>query len=446
MDNDRTLDVFKAQQIFKKAYGSGDIRFDTKGHFRNGANSFRLIERVSESLWFLDRKKGLMSDEFADVFAVITGKLKRTKFVRMRPFHHEECTDCGRMVDFETNGKVVRAIGKPCKYPNGIPEYSVQIDVPSGELVFANDLRAFFPVYDYFNVNLKSETKRCTEAYSKEQCAHVYVGNSCPSVHRLDERSLVLGVYADGADGEVWDEKKEDFVKIPEKEATKRRLPGEYVASVCTDLWWYSACDLSILKERFEHFNKNPEFTWDQLMKHCDVVKVEPGRYEFSARKHLCDDSNFDEPAVYSRIRRVGPAKRKRAKIAAPPAYGVEDTLAHMKRSYPNLYPHRYLALSHLFCTIGGGYRWVNGILLNDKVKGRGKAEWAPVPEGEKVSFYPISEYSKCLNVPGDVRPDWLEAVRETMEMVIAKDAGDHRKNNVKMAKKVLKDLRKRFK
>ena len=44
----------------------------------------------------------------------------------------------------------------------------------------------------------------------------------------------------------------------------------------------------------------------------------------------------------------------------------AEDTLQFMFDFYPNLFPTRKHCLDHLFCTVGNGYKWKNGELVED--------------------------------------------------------------------------------
>ena len=47
----------------------------------------------------------------------------------------------------------------------------------------------------------------------------------------------------------------------------------------------------------------------------------------------------------------------------------AEDTLQFMADFYPSIFPTRKHCLNHLFCTIGNGYRWVKGELVEDDDK-----------------------------------------------------------------------------
>lgn len=147
-------------------------------------------------------------------------------------YGNEKCSYCGE-TKYATDGQRVWAT-QPCPYPDGLP-VQVTLEVPSGRLFVANDLREQFPVAnDDFYVNEQSEIKRCVEAYAQEgPMLHFFVGNSCPGVHRLTDEHVVVGT--DGYDGE-------GEVEIA--------LGGDCVDSVCTDLWWVSIVDADVAAER----------------------------------------------------------------------------------------------------------------------------------------------------------------------------------------------------
>ena len=117
----------------------------------------------------------------------------------------------------------------------------------------------------------------------------------------------------------------------------------------------------------------------------------------------------------------------------------AEDTLQFMMDFYHNIYPNRKSCLNQLFCVIGNGYKWVDGELVDDseflsrwelkspiihakpsdlntllediriRVSGKDESEW-----------YPLSkEYSYLYNYPEDIKPDWLELINETKQLLI---------------------------
>ena len=159
----------------------------------------------------------------------------------------------------------------------------------------------------------------------------------------------------------------------------------------------------------------------------------------------------------------------------------VELTIQDMFDEYPTLFKERADCLNHLFCTIGNGYEWVNGELVEDGyeffedyqknlesklIKGKAyqynkmslrdesiyyyqrKKEQNPEtpeltysyfekipedvyyrnPRNKRWYFYVnipgheridyYKNYAKLWNYPKDIKPDWLEAIEETKTLL----------------------------
>lgn len=158
----------------------------------------------------------------------------------------------------------------------------------------------------------------------------------------------------------------------------------------------------------------------------------------------------------------------------------LKNTIARMITQYPMLFQDRVQCLDHLFCVIGNGYKWEKGQLVvpkylreeEERIKSRkddrptdeqmiemqlqtqtpartktfpdyklssftqymlvsyfrqqralknvdqiataGFHEWV----SPNYQFYPICEYSKFLNLPKNVQPDWLAGAEETLALV----------------------------
>lgn len=117
---------------------------------------------------------------------------------------------------------------------------------------------------------------------------------------------------------------------------------------------------------------------------------------------------------------------------------------------YSDLFPTRKHALDHLFCTIGNGYDWVNGELVDSddkyfkryklaqkivRAKFEREDEWWRYHEiFEEISkqtgkpnikypfsWYPLSrKYSYLFNYPKNIKPDWKALLDECRELLIA--------------------------
>jgi len=141
----------------------------------------------------------------------------------------------------------------------------------------------------------------------------------------------------------------------------------------------------------------------------------------------------------------------------------VETTLQRMYDLYPELYATREECYNHLFCTIGNGYRWWHGQLVDEgpfvcskrerevllemndrdycrevpRAKQSEENAWKkremdeevmgfpPEEEAEGANpvispkWYPLSrKYSALFHVPEDVKPDWAAAVEECKRML----------------------------
>lgn len=201
------------------------------------------------------------------------------------------CPNCGHKLELETDGQVIRVAGDPCQYPNGYPEWTVQINVPSGRLVMANSLHSWFPQVDtqFHKDNLDPTV---ISDISTAPGAHLYAsryadagmlvgftGNECPGVYRATGRNdkFVVGQSA-----------IESGLPI---EGTE-----EQVASICTDFWGFSMADESrLLKARPDHPLRET------------VIDVPPGWYRMTYHRHRIADLQDDTvDQVYATIERVG--------------------------------------------------------------------------------------------------------------------------------------------
>lgn len=130
----------------------------------------------------------------------------------------------------------------------------------------------------------------------------------------------------------------------------------------------------------------------------------------------------------------------------------VEDTLQYMADFYPDIFPTRKHCLDHLFCTIGNGFKWVDGELVDNDNKYEKryklrkpikKAEFLreehwyqmnkfyhdlyklnekqKIPMKYDFEWYPLSKkYSALFTYPKDIKPDWKALLEECKQMLIA--------------------------
>lgn len=124
----------------------------------------------------------------------------------------------------------------------------------------------------------------------------------------------------------------------------------------------------------------------------------------------------------------------------------AEDTLQFMMDFQGSLFHSRQKCLDQLFCTIGNGYSWVDGELVEDSLDTKtllsrwklatpiehaeptwGVSELGKMKEDilkrrgiEDQKWYPLSkEYSYLYNYPDDIKPDWKALLEECRQMLI---------------------------
>lgn len=210
-------------------------------------------------------------------------------------------------------------------------------------------------------------------------CAQAFVGNSCPGVYRVGEDEFVITRVA-------FDDETDETVEPK----------GESVASICTDLWWYSIVDL-------DEFNRRG-CDEDQITK----VEVRPGVYKFTHLVHLEHEEKENEPFIYTKIEWVRPPEpvKDYAAIEAGKNFTAGQVIYNLIQQYPDLYDGENAVqrvADHILCGIGGGGDWhPNGFVQYDLDISPDTPE-VEIPVFDKMYFwYPMSEkYSALCRAAG---------------------------------------------
>ena len=345
------------------------------------------------------------------------------------------CSYCGDD-DFatETNGRAVRVAGEPCKFPNGLPPTEWELNVPSGKLVVANDLRELFPLPEDedFDINTTMGCRQTALAYAANGMSHAFVGNSCPGVFECGDGLFKI---ATPPNDEEWDEKRRKHVKV--KPAPT--FEGERVAGICTDLWWFSLCDHAEFQRRCGRFEqKAADFS-------VEVIDVKPGVYRFrhdeEARRHYgpgeCVYTRFEwvrEPdPVQDFLTRYEEAEVNanayvQAMVArwptlygkTPHPLGGEDTAVPWSDMTEEARHHSWQRVAdHVLCTIGGGVDWHERGFPKAKVDSS-VADVDPPSFRAQQSWYPFSKPYGGLFEPKTLAPSFAKLAFRVLESVIS--------------------------
>jgi hypothetical protein len=237
-----------------------EIDLDLRGHWRDGATILELWSLGRHLLQDMQLSMDLMGRKFPDA------DRSPTDWVGLGPCSSgplgRGCPSCGvQRFDLETNGQALRLSGERCSLPNGFPLNEWELNVPSGKMVVANDLREWFPLpVEESDCGTVIGSRAISNAYAAVGLAHASVGNSCPGVYRVAD-----GRY------KVACEPADDYVPL----AGAPPFEGERVAIICTDLWWYSLCDFDEIERRIEKFGGVGS------RGRYEVIDVKPGVYRF---------------------------------------------------------------------------------------------------------------------------------------------------------------------
>jgi len=257
---------------------------DFRGHWKNGSLGDRdLLKRML-----------LHGDSISEkgAKALAESPLPLGHWVRVDFYWPHTCLCCGEG-DFawETNGAVLRIMGDPCPYPEGLPLTEWELNVPSGKLVVANDFRDLFPLLEEGVVDLNTAfgCRQMALAYAACGMSHAFVSNTNPGVYRCSDGTYKI---ANPPREEKWDPVENRYVEIDPIPV----FDGVRVAGICTDLWWYSICDYAEFERRCAMFDQNPGGF------NVSVVDVEPGVYRFRHDEQASWDYGTEEEVVYTRF------------------------------------------------------------------------------------------------------------------------------------------------
>ena len=272
-------------QFLKEKMEEGSLIINPRGHWKNGLY-------LQESSYLLDRMFDFIIRELSTTqeqifhFWMDQGLDKLDEFIPYKnPSYSVECYHCGEKLGLEIDGKTIRPTTE-CKYPDGVPPFTLQLSVPSGKIIFANDIREYFKVdkeKEHIDINTEIGLKRYSKGYEPTGLIICFCGNTCPKIYRQKDQSLAIGNM-----GINWDTDEE------------KEHPGERVGGIVTDLWWWCATDYNDLMNRIGDEKDNPH-----IMRHFAIVDVEPGDYEITQYHHTLEDSHALEPLTYATIKRI---------------------------------------------------------------------------------------------------------------------------------------------
>jgi len=283
MDNE--IDLFALEALIIRRLRTDNFPIDFNGHFSvGGEESISLAdtpvyeyERQVGQTYMEDRTNKhfvdwynlhMLTEKHNTITPAIVAAWENAEKTEWVPIANNDCHECGERVFTYFNGiafmfaeadsmRRAESTTDPvlrCKFDGGLKEYSVEVDVPSGRLVFANDFRDMMEETEDHYVNYSVGIYNTVLDAAKQGFLTAFVGNTCPSVMQ-DGDTLVIGNEGHDDDDNVTDP-----------------LGGTYVDSICTDLWWFYAVDGDAYDNSTRGYKSEVEVD----------VNVTPGRYKMT--------------------------------------------------------------------------------------------------------------------------------------------------------------------
>jgi len=249
-----------------------------------------------------------------------------------------------------------------------------ELNVPSGSMVFSDSLPEF-QIFGSFDTNTEDGLKKQTMAMARIGCAHGFVGNSCPRVYRVDDKTILVA-----------------NVPVDEETGEPKNTPGEYLAQIITDLWWYSFVDAEEYERRGG--KKHNGFGFGR-------IKVRPGVYKFSHALRTNDNDNeLRVYAIITWVREPDPIKDY-LKEFRELNLTTEQIINHMLKQWPNMYTGDdaiIRAADYIFCVSGTGGDWhPNGFIQYDPDTPIEPVDLVVLIFDKVFNWYPLCEYSALV-------------------------------------------------
>lgn len=234
-----------------------DIIFKMQGHMptidgRTVADVMATDDRYDREMMLFEYDMKLQIDIF-DAFLGMRDNVKINYFTFSYARNKVEfqsslrCPACNQyltmIIDYDQMAIVPLSKVKDCPLANVPTNIVVELNSPSGKLVFLNDPREFFKLEreNRYAISINS-TLGCiqeTQFYADHNIGHFFIGNCMPYIFQKDNEILFSS----------FDEEYEDD-----------RFEGyEQLGYVCTGLWWYTILDHQLFLKLCAEQGVDPE-------------------------------------------------------------------------------------------------------------------------------------------------------------------------------------------
>jgi hypothetical protein len=212
----------------------------------------------------------------------------------VRGGYESRCYDCAKTLNLAFKGNKVHIFGDAkCEHNN---KFTVEIDFPSGEVVFDDWPDRFseaakaglFNDKDKESINYLRGQRKRTDGYAAQGIFHHCVGNTSPRLFYGNKTAQIqIG-------GGTYNEK-----------TGKTTVKGlKKVGEFCTDLWWVTMID----KQAYEAMIAKLPVERDKgyYKKKLEVATIKPGRYRFTCMSPTGNNGEDEYGFTYATAEWIG--------------------------------------------------------------------------------------------------------------------------------------------
>lgn len=319
------------------------------------------------------------------------------------PYGGNKCYDCAQPMGLKFKGTCVEVFCQHACENNR--EFSVEIDFPTGVVVFAdwpdhfeNLEEAGVLIGNNSSVNYLKGQREATTIYARQHILHHFVGNTSPSWY-FNGHTNAIQIGADGYNEDTDEEQVEEGF--------------EHKGHFCTDLWWVTMVDEQYYAAMLAQAGVDEENDKNER------AQITPGRYRFTCYGRTKDGR------VNVRAQRIGECGEAPVFEAAAGRriLSVVEAAGHSRGQFPLINKGDDVSAMFGFLdqnlnVIGNGIKNYGDFLSHHSIEENqqplGTAfDWSVDTTVKAQSVYPNfkKEYSLVWKIPVQHLPtDWLEA------------------------------------
>lgn len=195
-----------------------------------------------------------------------------------------KCESCGDYLNtLLYNDKIVLSHIKD-KECFKLQDYNIKFTVPANGKMAINDWLGDILSEPSENISVNSEKGKflTTKDAESKGFVHFFVGNTCPSVFKLQDGTIII------SSSHALCTEESDY-----EEVDQTKYPGaEKIGWVCTDLWWVT---MASEDHCLELESKGNEYRTG------DIIELESGEWECTV--HISGD--YDEDGIFATMKKV---------------------------------------------------------------------------------------------------------------------------------------------